>query len=98
MQLLGISEKREALTEAAKVLEVPALDFSSLETTGKELAQHKSKWDSLGDFRDDRVAWMTQSVCSQSHCHLFSHAVSLCAACSTPRILRGVHVFIYGVP
>lgn len=62
MQLLGVSEKREALTEASKVLEVAEPDFSRLEAAAKDLAQHKSKWDLLGDFRDDRVTWMTQSV------------------------------------
>lgn len=62
MQLLGVSEKREALTEAAKVLDVAAPDFTRLETAAKDLAQHKQKWDLLGDFRDDRVSWMTQSV------------------------------------
>ena len=62
MQLLGVSEKREALTEAAQVLDVAAPDFTRLETAAKDLAQHKQKWDLLGDFRDDRIAWMTQSV------------------------------------
>ena len=67
MQLLSVSEKQQALTEAARVLEVAAPDFTSLETAGKDLAQHKQKWDLLGDFRDDRISWMTLSVRSQCH-------------------------------
>lgn len=62
LQLMVACEKRDGLVEAAKVLEVKEPDFNSLETAAKDLAHHKSKWDLLGDFRNDRISWMTLSV------------------------------------
>lgn len=62
VQFMEVTRKRDDLVECAKLLEVPSPDFSSLEVARKDLALHKSKWDLLGTFRQNREAWMTCPV------------------------------------
>jgi hypothetical protein len=63
IQMTEIIVKRDSLAECAQLLDMASPDFSSLDLTAKDLSQHKSKWDLLGAFRADRLAWMTQPVC-----------------------------------